>query len=249
MWTKALLKTKFKPTAIHLSLSLVIFAALAYLIVFHWYPVPYFEVDGGWQGIKIIALVDLVLGPLITFLIFDPAKTRRAIRFDIMVIAVFQIGALIYGIHTTYSQRPVAIVLVDDYVFPVTSELYRGTLDSTDQLARFSPEEVPIIYAEYPTVRDEFAKVMRVKREQKIPEYAQLPLYRDHTAFVKQLKAKQAFFENQLSGSKQQAAFTTWLEQNEYQQDQILIAKFTGRYGQTWLLFAQDGRYIDYVGF
>ena len=113
MWTKSLLKIKFKATAIHLLFSLVVFVVLAYLIVFHWYPVPYFGVDGGWQGIRLIALVDMVLGPLITFLIFDLSKSRRAIVFDIAVIFIFQIGALIYGINAAYSQRPVAIVACD----------------------------------------------------------------------------------------------------------------------------------------
>ena len=165
MWTKSLLKIKFKATAIHLLFSLVVFVVLAYLIVFHWYPVPYFGVDGGWQGIRLIALVDMVLGPLITFLIFDLSKSRRAIVFDIAVIFIFQIGALIYGINAAYSQRPVAIVAIDEFLFPVTFETFRGTVDSTEQLARLSPEKTPIIYAEYPTTRKEFEEVLRMEQQ------------------------------------------------------------------------------------
>ncbi len=92
-------------------MSLIIFSILAYQIYYVWYPQPYFSVDGGWQGIRIIAAVDLVLGPLITFVIFDWSKPRKEILFDLAIIVVIQIGALVYGVVTTYDQRPVAIVL------------------------------------------------------------------------------------------------------------------------------------------
>ncbi|MCZ6669385.1 MAG: hypothetical protein O6932_12040, partial [Gammaproteobacteria bacterium] len=82
-FSKSSIVTKLKASSIHFSLSLIIFFILAYQIYYNWYPVPYFSVDGGWQGIRLIALVDLVLGPLLTFLIFDLTKSRRAIIFDL----------------------------------------------------------------------------------------------------------------------------------------------------------------------
>jgi hypothetical protein len=39
-FSKAVLKTKFKATGIHLSMSLVVFFILAYQIFFVWYPQP-----------------------------------------------------------------------------------------------------------------------------------------------------------------------------------------------------------------
>jgi hypothetical protein len=116
MWkfTGPLLITKLKATGVHLSMSVIVFVYLAYQIYYNWYPQPYFAVDGGWQGIRLIGAVDLVLGPLITFLIFDLRKRRREILLDLTVIAVIQFGALAYGISLTYNQRPVAIVLIDD---------------------------------------------------------------------------------------------------------------------------------------
>ena len=101
--SKPLLITKLKATGVHLSLSILIFIALVYQIYYNWYPQPYFSIDGGWQGVRIIAAVDLVLGPLITFLIFDLSKSRREILFDLITIAVIQLAALTFGIHTTYN--------------------------------------------------------------------------------------------------------------------------------------------------
>ena len=103
---RPLLITKLKATGVHMSLSVVVFIFLAYPIYFNWYPQPYFSVDGGWQGIRLVGAVDLVLGPFITFLIFDLRKSRREILFDLVTILVIQLGALAYRLHANYAQRP-----------------------------------------------------------------------------------------------------------------------------------------------
>ena len=77
---------------IHLTISFIIFLVLAYLIVLHWYPLPYFHTDGGWRGIRIIAGVDLVLGPLLTLIVFKPGKP--GLKFDLTLIGLAQAVAL-----------------------------------------------------------------------------------------------------------------------------------------------------------
>ena len=133
-FTKSLLITKLKATGVHLTLSIVVFAYLAWRIYYHWYPQPYFEIDGGWQGIRLVAAVDLVLGPLITFLIFDLRKPLRMIVFDLCVIATIQFGALAYGVYATYTARPVAVILIDEFVVSAIPEHYGDSLDSVEEL-------------------------------------------------------------------------------------------------------------------
>lgn len=67
---------RVKVTLIHFLWSLIIFLVVVILLVFFWYPVPNFNASGGWQGLKIAASVDLVLGPLLTFVIFNPKKSK-----------------------------------------------------------------------------------------------------------------------------------------------------------------------------
>ena len=134
--SKPLLVTKLKATAVHLSMSVAVFIYLAYQIYYNWYPEPYFSVDGGWAGIRLVGAVDLVLGPLITFLIFDLGKSRRAILFDLITIAVIQLSALSYGVYSTYTQRPVAVVVIDQSVYSAT--MWQITVRCTDQ-ARVNP--------------------------------------------------------------------------------------------------------------
>ena len=245
-FSKSAIKTKIKASSIHFGLSLIIFFILAYQIYYNWYPVPYFSVDGGWQGIRLIAAVDLVLGPLITFLIFDLTKSRRAIIFDVSIILVVQIAALIYGIVTTYQQRPVAIVLIDQFVVSTVESSFGSQLESLEELNRFSSETPPIIFADIPLSREALDEVIRIKIENQIPEVAQIQLYQPPSMFVAGLENLQEFNFTLLGKSTATAGFESWLEANHKQRADILVAPFNGRYGRVWLLFDRNGRYLDY---
>ena len=76
---------RIKAFLIHLGISLVILFVLLYLLVFVWYPPPLFAADGGMQGLKIILGVDLVLGPLLTLMVYNPAKGWKRLKFDLWV--------------------------------------------------------------------------------------------------------------------------------------------------------------------
>lgn len=65
----------------------------------------------GGQGLFVLVVgVDLALGPLLTFVAYNPAKGRSHLRRDLAVIAVLQLAGLSYGLHTVYVVRPVALV-------------------------------------------------------------------------------------------------------------------------------------------
>lgn len=244
---KPLLKTKLKASGIHLGLSLIIFIILAYQIYYVWYPVPYFSVDGGWQGIRLIAAVDLVLGPFITFLIFDLRKSRRAIVFDLMVIALFQISALVYGIATTYQQRPVAIVLIDQFVMSTVADSYGSQLDSLEELKRYSSATPPIIFADMELTREALDKMMRIKVEDQIQEASMVHLYQPPSMLVKGLESRQQGYLGLIDQWGAKDMLEQWLEQNNKRQAEILIAPFNGRYGMVWLIFDQEAEYQDYL--
>ncbi|RLA06551.1 MAG: hypothetical protein DRQ59_15000 [Gammaproteobacteria bacterium] len=244
---KSLIKTKLKASGIHLSLSLVIFFVLAYQIYYVWYPVPYFSVDGGWQGIRLIAAVDLVLGPLITFLIFDLRKSRRAIIFDLVVIAVVQISALIFGINTTYQQRPVAVVLIDQFMVGTIESSYGSQLESLDELNQFSPETPPIIFADLLQTREALDEVLRIKFEDGVTESAQVHLYQSPAMLQKGLQERQSNYLPLLEKFGASERMKQWLQTNQKQQEDVLIAPFNGRYGLIWLIFDAEATYLDYL--
>ena len=244
--SKPLLITKLKATAVHLCLSLVVFIYLVYQIYYNWYPQPYFEVDGGWQGIRLVAAVDLVLGPFITFLIFDLNKSKREIVFDLITIAVIQFGALSYGVYATYTQRPVAVILIDEFVLSAIPEHYGDQLKSLDDLKQYSDEKPPIIFADMQLTNEEIAEINRIKIEEKVLEHAQLNLYQPKSKLKEGLRERQLMFGNRLDSYKARDSYKAWLQRNNKTEVEVMIAPFGGRYGRAWLVFDTEGNYLSY---
>ena len=246
-FTKQLLVTKLKATAVHLSMSAVVFVILAYQIYYNWYPQPYFSTDGGWAGMRIIAAVDLVLGPMITFLIFDLRKSRREIVFDLTIILVVQLGSLAYGIQAAYSQRPIAVIMFNnDFVLSATMEHYGGALESPDQLRQYSAEKPPIIYAKIPLDSKIIEEVQRIRAEDGVAEHAQTALYRTRDEFTEALRERQPSVLRKLQRFDSEPAFDEWLKLSGKSRDSVMLERFMGRYQKAWLIFDLDGNYLDY---
>ena len=53
---------RFSASAIHLALSLLVFLSFIAVLYFWWFPGNLFFMDGGWEGVKLVAMVDVVLG-------------------------------------------------------------------------------------------------------------------------------------------------------------------------------------------
>ena len=104
--------TQARAFAIHLTASVTIFLIFLGILFFVWYPAPYFEIDGGWTVLLILAGAHLALGPLLTLIVFEPGKP--GLKFDLICIVLVQLGALLYGGTLIYQQRPAFVVFAVD---------------------------------------------------------------------------------------------------------------------------------------
>jgi hypothetical protein len=98
----------------HLALSAIIGAMVLAAMVFVWYPLPYFEAAGGNDLVLLMVGIDVALGPLLTLAVFNPRKGMGKLRFDLAVIALFQIAALAYGVYVMFIARPSYLVYAVD---------------------------------------------------------------------------------------------------------------------------------------
>jgi hypothetical protein len=122
--------TRYKAAGIHFGLSMLVAIILVALMLFLWYPSPYFAAMGGAKLLILIVSIDVVVGPIITLIIFNPKK--KSLPFDLAVVACLQLAAFVYGASVMYDSRPVYNVY------------YNGRFDVV------SPSRVPM---------EEFAKV------------------------------------------------------------------------------------------
>lgn len=108
------LRDRLRASAIHLLLSCAIAALCAMLVFFIWYPYPYREISGGRELFFIVISVDIILGPLITFTVFNRAKPIKELQRDLVIVVLLQLAALAYGLWTVSVARPVHMVFEID---------------------------------------------------------------------------------------------------------------------------------------
>lgn len=107
-------RRRARAACLHLLISAGV-AAMAAVVVFGlWYPGPYRLLAGGQNLFVLLISVDVVLGPLLTFAVFNLKKGWPHLRRDLAVIGALQLAALLYGLHMVYIVRPVATVFEID---------------------------------------------------------------------------------------------------------------------------------------
>lgn len=148
--------SRFGAFAVHLGISLIIFVVLGYIILFHWYPDFFFTSDGGWQGIRIVAFVDLVLGPLLTLVVYK--KGKPSLRFDLTCIAVLQAVCLTAGTWVVFSERPIAMVFADGSFQSMTTDDYAEVGQALPDLDGPTPYWVTVRLPEDPLAQSEMRK-------------------------------------------------------------------------------------------
>ena len=103
-----------KASAWHLIGSGLVAALAAALVFVFWYPFPYDQMTGGRHLFWLVVGVDVMCGPLLTLVLFSPAKPRAELARDLLLIIVIQLAALGYGLHTLAQARPLALVFETD---------------------------------------------------------------------------------------------------------------------------------------
>ena len=125
--------TRWQAAPIHLGISAVIAALVVFAMLYLWYPQPYFRASGGQLLLLLLIGVDVVIGPLLTLIVFDPRKKR--LKLDLAVIAALQLAALAYGTSVMFEARPVYVTFAGDRF-----ELVEASAIDANELAEARPE-------------------------------------------------------------------------------------------------------------
>lgn len=104
--------SRWKASFIHLLISLVIVGSVAACIIYFWYPPALMHMAKADRLLMLIGGVDLVVGPLLTLIIYKADKPK--LKLDLAVIGIIQFVFLGYGLHTIWNSRPVFLVAVPD---------------------------------------------------------------------------------------------------------------------------------------
>lgn len=104
--------SRFRASGFHFVISLLVGLVLLALSWFMWYPAPMLMAIGGHEIFLLVVGIDVVLGPLLTLVVFKSGK--KSLKFDLAVIALLQIAALVYGVSTLLEARPAYVAALGD---------------------------------------------------------------------------------------------------------------------------------------
>ncbi len=248
MISNDLLYSKLRAFGIHFSLSLVIFFFLLYFVIFKWYPFPFFYTDGGWQGIRIIAGVDLILGPTLTFIVFNPRKPLKLLKLDLGLIALAQVVALTWGIYTVHNERPYLAVFADGIIYPLAYYQLSATGLNKEDINKLNPKPTPkIIYVDIPEDEHEYLALLTKAVTSKPVHYMGDRYQAFDTDQIKNILRFSIDMEAYLKGEPEawQKEYRAFIKAYPDSLDATLFLPLNARYGK--YILALDRNSLDFI--
>lgn len=99
---------RWKASAIHLCISLLVIGTVATGIFLLWYTRGLWRIAGLDHLFVLLLGIDLVAGPLLTLIVYNRAKPE--LRRDLTIVGLLQFAFLCYGLHAAWISRPVFLV-------------------------------------------------------------------------------------------------------------------------------------------
>ena len=135
----------------HLLISIFIALVVVGLVFFIWYPSPLAKAVGVTHIFLIMLAIDVIVGPGLGLLVYKEGK--KTLKFDLSVIILIQIFALVYGVYSIVQGRPVWLVYNIDRV-----ELVRKNEIIDVHISQALPQYQHISWLKPQFVATEFAK-------------------------------------------------------------------------------------------
>ena len=116
----------------HLGGAVLIGCVAIFWVFVVWYPSPLHEALGVAHIFVLVLLVDIVIGPFLTLLVYKQGK--RTLVFDMGVIITLQFSALIYGLWVVAEGRPAWVVFsVDRFDLVQVVDIDRRSINEADE--------------------------------------------------------------------------------------------------------------------
>ena len=240
----SIFKQKARVFFIHLSISALVIGLFVLHIVFIAYTPPLLEIEGGGRVTGILVAVGLILGPIMTAILYRQGK--KGLRGDLIMVVVLQMSAFFYGAYTLYSQRPLYLVYLDADFWMVSSA-------SVDLSRLKNPDLKPslfggpkLVYVEYLTGEGAMESAMKILEEgkglQQYPEYYQS--MGDNREKVLSALDKREYLKN--SGPEWSALLDKKLASKGISKEKVVLSRIMGTKGFVSIIL--DRNSLEMVG-
>lgn len=244
-FNKTLLLQKLKALAAHLSISAVMVAIALWLMLWYWFPGPLFATDGGGVGLKLLLLVDLVLGPLLTFVVFNPGKARRLMVLDLSLIAAIQLAAYGYGLWNIHSVRVTALAFHEGMFYSVTADRFALQTIEPESWQALGAEPPYLAAVREPGDGDEASGVFGFAISEGLEPYQLQFLYTPLAAEADKVwQAGQTLEQLGAISAPLQAKASEWLQDHRQLATNVRFLEMQGFYDKALLVFDQQGHWL-----
>ena len=134
---------KFKVALRNLYISQAIILIFLVFAYFSWFPHSFSQLGGFYKTAWMLIIVDLILGPLLVFLVYK--ENKKYLAFDINVLLSIQLIAFIFGAYSLFLKHPAyAVFSIDRFVLTNVSNIYPqpSLIDITKRYLFSSPKFV-----------------------------------------------------------------------------------------------------------
>jgi hypothetical protein len=237
---------RYKAASIHLSLSVSALLLLTLVTLAYWYPPPHFEYEGTLEILLLIIMVDVVIGPLITLIVFAPDKP--SLKFDMWTIAIVQIAAFVYGSYVIGSQYPAYLVYAKgQFAVAPAAEIDQGKIPDSSIREGFhpGPRLVMARLPDDPKVHAEFVvqQVADGKRLEWSPEF-----YQSYTPVRADVERDALDLEKLLKSDTNRAAIGAFLDRHELEEKDIYLLRLRSSLKLTAIVIGrQDLKPIGFI--
>lgn len=159
------MKTRNQLFIYHFLISFCIGLSALIVVYFLWYPWPLSEAIGVTHIFLLLLLIDITIGPIITFLIYK--TDTKKLKFDLSVIVLIQLSAFIYGFYAISQGRPAWLVYnIDRFELVRNNEIVEDNIEKAlpqyQQPSLLKPQYVAVEFAKDTQQRnnDMFAEVL-----------------------------------------------------------------------------------------
>jgi len=235
--------SRYAAAACHLMISLLVFAVLAWVILEVWYPDFFFAIDGGWEGMRIIFGVDVVLGPVLTLIVFRAGKP--GLRFDLTLIGILQATCLALGTWIVYSERPIFFIYYDRHFYSSSADTFTGYGVPAPDPARFGDRTPAMVASVMPDNPIEEAGFRRILYQDNIPAWVYAPTFRpigDHLDRV----VSEGILEDRLRARDTGGRLDRWLKEHGGSVSDYAFIPIHSRYRDSFVgIRKSDRSFVD----
>lgn len=151
-------------------------ALVVAVLIFCAFPTPYDSLAGGRTLVFLVIVVDVICGPLLTLVLFDPCKSRAQLWCDLSLVVLVQAAAMSYGLWTAWESRPLYLVHEIDRFKVITAvDIDANARKSLPNALRPNIWTGPVVVSIRPPKSDQERKEVLFESVQGGRDYAERP--------------------------------------------------------------------------